>query len=106
MLNGVTNYIWTKFDGPDVLFGAGAENFLPGSGSHKDQDYIKLVSNKGYLASSNKSLLKASNSSKALDLFCTPKLQSGSTVMPTRKISTTLSTILQATSQLLWTFQG
>lgn len=75
MLNGVTNYTWTKFDGPDVLFGAGAENFLPGPGSYKGQDYIKLFSDKGYSVSfNNTSLLQASNSSKALGLFCRSNL--------------------------------
>lgn len=75
MLNGVTNYTWTKFDGPDVLFGAGAENFLPGSGSYKGQDYFKLFANKGYTVSlNNTSLATVSNTSKALGLFCTSNL--------------------------------
>ncbi len=75
MLNGVTNYTWTKFDGPDVLFGAGAENFLPGSGSYKGQDYFKLFANKGYSVSlNNTSLATASNTSKALGVFCTSNL--------------------------------
>ncbi len=75
MLNGVTNYTWTKFDGPDVLFGAGAENFLPGKDSYKSQDYFKLFQNKGYsLSLNNTSLAKASNTTKALGLFCTSNL--------------------------------
>jgi alkaline phosphatase len=57
------------------LFGAGAENFLPGSRSYKGQDYLKLFANKGYTVSlNNTSLATASNSSKALGLFCTSNL--------------------------------
>lgn len=75
MLNGVTNYTWTPFSGPDVVFGAGAENFLPGSGSYKGQDYFKLFQNKGYtLSLNNTSLATVSNSSKALGVFCTSNL--------------------------------
>jgi alkaline phosphatase len=75
MLNGITNYTWTKFDGPDVLFGAGAENFLPGSGSYKGLDYVKAFANKGYSVSMNNTALAAiSNSTKALGLFCTSNL--------------------------------
>lgn len=47
MLNGVTNYTWTKFDGPDVLFGAEAENFLPGSGSYKRAGLPQAVRQQG-----------------------------------------------------------
>jgi alkaline phosphatase len=75
MLNGVTNYTWTKFDGPDVLFGAGAEQFIPGSGSYKGQNYYDLFAKKGYSISLNKTALAtASNSSKALGVFCTSNL--------------------------------
>lgn len=75
MLNGVTNYTWTKFDGPDVLFGAGAENFLPGPGSYKGQDYFKLFAQKGYSVSyNNTALAAASNTSKALGVFSTSNL--------------------------------
>jgi alkaline phosphatase len=30
-LNGITNYTWTNWTGPDVLFGGGAENFFNSS---------------------------------------------------------------------------
>lgn len=74
-LNGVTNYTWTPFNGPDVVFGAGAENYIAGSGSYKSQNYVAKFQDKGYSVSLNKtSLATASNSSKALGLFCTSNL--------------------------------
>lgn len=74
-LNGVTNYTWTPFNGPDVVFGAGAENYLPGSGSYKGQDYVSKFRQKGYSVSmNNTSLATLSNSTKALGLFCTSNL--------------------------------
>lgn len=75
MLNGVTNYTWTPWSGPDVLFGGGAENFNKGSGSYKGEDYVAKFAEKGYSVSMNKTSLEtASNSSKALGLFCTSNL--------------------------------
>jgi alkaline phosphatase len=38
-LQGVTNYTWALFSGPDVFFGAGAEQFIPRSGSFKGKNY-------------------------------------------------------------------
>ncbi|PGG96657.1 hypothetical protein AJ79_09494 [Helicocarpus griseus UAMH5409] len=68
---GMTNYSWTEWDGPDVLFGGGAENFLP-SESHKGQDYYKLFADKGYSVSwNNTALAEAPNDAKALGVFCT-----------------------------------
>ncbi|PGH26850.1 hypothetical protein AJ80_01431 [Polytolypa hystricis UAMH7299] len=68
-LQGMTNYSWTEWDGPDVLFGGGAENFLS-SGSHKGQDYYKLFQEKGYSVSWNSSALsQAPNNTKALGVF-------------------------------------
>ncbi|TPX17270.1 uncharacterized protein E0L32_012260 [Thyridium curvatum] len=75
MLNGVTNYTWTKMNGPDVFFGGGAEQFLPGSGSYQGKDYYDAFAKKGYTVSLNKtSLLKADDSKKALGIFCTGNL--------------------------------
>jgi alkaline phosphatase len=106
MLNGVTNYTWTKFDGPYVLFGAGAENFLPGSGPYKGQDYIKLFSNKDYSVSfNNTSLLKSSNSSKTLGLFCTSNLPVWLDRNVYKANLKNSSTILLATNQLLLPYQ-
>jgi alkaline phosphatase len=75
MLNGVTNYTWTPWNGPDVLFGAGAENFLPGKGSYQGLDYVAAFAAKNYsLSFNNTALATVSNSSKALGLFCTSNL--------------------------------
>ncbi|RDW78317.1 putative pho-2 alkaline phosphatase [Coleophoma crateriformis] len=74
-LHGITNYTWTKFSGPDVFFGAGAEQFIPGSGSYQNKNYYTEFANAGYSVSLNKtSLLKASNTTKALGIFCTSNL--------------------------------
>ena len=74
-LNGLTNYSWTNHKGPDVFFGGGAEQFLPGSGSYLRKDYYAEFAKKGYSISLNKtSLAKASNSSRALGVFCTSNL--------------------------------
>lgn len=74
-LRGVNNYTWTKFDGPDVFFGAGAEQFIPGAGSFQGKDYYAEFANAGYTVSlNNTSLQKVSDSSKALGIFCTSNL--------------------------------
>jgi len=62
-------------NGPDAYFGGGAEQFLPGSGSYLGKDYYAEFAKKNYSISLNKtSLLKASNSSKALGIFCKSNL--------------------------------
>lgn len=67
---GLTNYTWTKWDGPDVLFGGGAENFYAGKGSYKGQDYYKLFADKGYsIIWNNTALQKAPNDKPALGIF-------------------------------------
>jgi alkaline phosphatase len=74
-LNGLTNYSWTQHGGPDAYFGGGAEQFINGSGSYLRKDYYAEFAKKGYTVSWNKtSLLKASNTSKALGIFCTSNL--------------------------------
>lgn len=74
-LRGVSNYTWTKYTGADVFFGAGAEQFIAGSGSFQGKDYYKEFSNAGYSISMNKtSMLAASNTTKALGIFCTSNL--------------------------------
>lgn len=70
-LNGMTNYSWTKQDGPDVFFGGGADQFVAGSGSYKGKDYYQEFAKKGYSISLNKtSLLELGNDDKALGIFC------------------------------------
>ena len=69
-LNGITNYTWTNWTGPDVLFGGGAENFLPGPTSYKGQDYYDLFAKKGYKLVLNNTALSATPSSeKTLGVF-------------------------------------
>jgi alkaline phosphatase len=71
-LNGVTNFTWTKFDGPDVFFGAGADNFITG---FKGKNYFDAFAEKGYSVSLNKTSLEtADNSTKALGVFSTSNL--------------------------------
>lgn len=68
--HGLTDYPWTEWTGPDVLFGGGAENFLAGEDSYKGQDYYKLFADKGYSISWNKTALEAApNDAKALGVF-------------------------------------
>lgn len=74
-LNGMSNYSWTNHGGPDAYFGGGAEQFLPGSDSYLGKDYYAEFANKNYSISLNKtSLEKASNSSRALGIFCKSNL--------------------------------
>lgn len=69
-LNGNTNYTWTNWTGPDVLFGGGAEQFVPGPASYLGQDYYAAFAKKGYQVVLNKtSLLATSNKSKTLGIF-------------------------------------
>ncbi|KAI4205089.1 MAG: hypothetical protein LQ350_000716 [Teloschistes chrysophthalmus] len=69
-LNGITNYTWTNWTGPDVLFGGGAEQFIPGKTSYKGQDYYQLFKNKGYNVVMNNTALSAtSNNEKTLGIF-------------------------------------
>ncbi|KAG7109719.1 Alkaline phosphatase H like protein [Verticillium longisporum] len=70
-LNGISNYSWPSHKGPDVYFGGGAEQFIPGSGSYKGKDYYAEFANQGYTVSQNKTALEAADSGeKALGIFC------------------------------------
>ena len=69
-LNGNTNYTWTNWTGPDVLFGGGAEQFYANRASFKSQDYYQLFARKGYKVVQNKtSLLATPSDSKTLGIF-------------------------------------
>lgn len=71
----MTNYSWTKQDGPDVLFGTGAQYFLPGPNSYEGKDYFEEFAKKGYSVSMNKTALDAIDTKeKALGVFCTGDL--------------------------------
>ncbi|KIX09312.1 uncharacterized protein Z518_00391 [Rhinocladiella mackenziei CBS 650.93] len=69
-LNGITNYTWTDWSGPDVLFGGGAEQFYPGEDSFQGKDYYEEFAKKNYtVVMNNTELQAASNSSKILGIF-------------------------------------
>lgn len=69
-LNGITNFTWTNWTGPDVLFGGGAEQFYPNSKSFQGKDYYAEFAKKNYSVVLNNTALKAaSNSSKTLGIF-------------------------------------
>jgi alkaline phosphatase len=72
-LNGIQNYTWTNWTGPDVLFGGGAENFYnstKGGKTFLNRDMYSEFAKKGYTVSQNATQLQAaSNSSKALGIF-------------------------------------
>lgn len=69
-LNGITNYTWTNWTGPDVLFGGGAEQFYPNKGSFKGKDYYAEFSQQGYNVVLNNTALQAtSDNEKTLGIF-------------------------------------
>lgn len=72
-LNGITNYTWTNWTGPDVLFGGGAENFYNSSRGGKtyfDKDYYEEFAKKGYnVVYDNTALAATSNEEKTLGVF-------------------------------------
>lgn len=69
-LNGITNYTWTNWTGPDVLFGGGAEQFYPGTGSYQGKDYYAEFAKKGYnVVLNNTALEKTANNTKTLGIF-------------------------------------
>lgn len=64
---GLKDYEWTNWDGPDVLLGAGAEDFLE---SEETRDYYKLFAEKGYnVAWNNTALNNAPTDEKLLGVF-------------------------------------
>lgn len=82
MLNGQTNLSWVDWKGPgellsftssghwtdrepsDVLFGGGAEQFKPGSGSPNRTNYYDAFSAKGYQVVNDNTALQAADASK------------------------------------------
>ena len=85
-LHGLVNYSWTgksarplyshatndfvEWDGADVLFGGGAEQFYPNEDSFEGQDYYKLFADQNYTVVLNNTALQASdNSSRHLGIF-------------------------------------
>jgi alkaline phosphatase len=72
-LNGITNYTWTEWDGPDVLFGGGAEQFYSpelGGKTYQNKTYYDEFANKGYQVLQNRTaLLAAPSDERALGIF-------------------------------------
>lgn len=69
-LNGIQNYSWVDWNGPDVLFGGGAEQFIPGDGSYGGKDYYEEFQNAGYNVVTNQtSLANTDPNSKTLGIF-------------------------------------
>lgn len=65
---GLTDYAWTNWNGPDVLLGGGAENFL--KSQEAPRDYYQLFAEKGYsVAWNNTALQNAANDEKLLGVF-------------------------------------
>ncbi|KAH8424303.1 alkaline phosphatase [Aspergillus melleus] len=70
---GLTDFDWEEWNGPDVLFGAGAEAFL--KSEEAARDYYDLFAEKGYSVSwNNTALHKAPNDTRALGVFATNNL--------------------------------
>lgn len=70
---GLTEYEWSKWGGPDVLLGAGAENFLKSQDASRD--YYQLFADNGYSVSWNNTALHAApNDTRALGVFQTSNL--------------------------------
>ncbi|KAI9672545.1 MAG: hypothetical protein M1817_003311 [Caeruleum heppii] len=69
-LNGITNYTWTNWTGPDVLFGGGAEQFLPSSRSFQGKDYYAEFARAGYsVVQNNTALSRTPTDRKTLGIF-------------------------------------
>ncbi|KAF2433356.1 alkaline phosphatase [Tothia fuscella] len=77
-LNGIQNYTWTNWTGPDVLFGGGAENFYNsslGGRTFLNRDYYQEFQKKGYGLAQNLTALKTlKNDTKALGIFSVSNL--------------------------------
>ncbi|KAL2889111.1 Alkaline phosphatase [Ceratocystis lukuohia] len=71
-LNGITNYTWNDYVGPEVFFGGGAEAFFDPTISYQGQNYYREFANKGYSISWNmSSLMDMDSNSRALGVFST-----------------------------------
>ena len=67
LYHGVSDYPWSNWTGPDVLFGGGSDDFLEGDNG---ENYYNLFAENGYTVSWNSTALSAvPNDSKALGVF-------------------------------------
>jgi alkaline phosphatase len=73
LLNGITNYSWTAWEGPDVLLGGGAESFFNkslGGVTYENKDYYREFEKQGYKVVLDADELKATSSDeKTLGIF-------------------------------------
>lgn len=69
--SGMNDLTWdTSCEGPDVFFGGGAEQFIPGPGSWNGTDFYNAFADKGYNVVNTKSaMVKTSNKKKTLGVF-------------------------------------
>jgi alkaline phosphatase len=84
-VHGITNYTWTNWTGPDVLFGGGAEQFYPGKDSYRGKDYYKEFATAGYnVVWNNTAMQKTSNDTKTLGIFSVLNMVGGLELYPSR----------------------
>ncbi|OJD35715.1 alkaline phosphatase [Diplodia corticola] len=78
MLNGNTNYTWSEWNSPDVIFGGGGEQFYNstrGGKTHQDKDYYVEFANAGYnIVLDKDELEETANDTKTLGIFSTSNL--------------------------------
>nr|POF11442.1 alkaline phosphatase h [Quercus suber] len=77
-IHGIVNYTWTEWEGPDVLFGGGAENFCSpenGGETYMDLDYYNVFREAGYKVVFNNTELQASaDDERTLGIFSTSNM--------------------------------
>ncbi|KAL2690716.1 alkaline-phosphatase-like protein [Phyllosticta citricarpa] len=77
-LNGITNYTWVNWTGPDVLFGGGGEQFYnssKGGETYEDKDYYEEFRKQDYqVVLNNEELTAAKNDKRTLGIFTTSNM--------------------------------
>lgn len=74
-LHGTPNYTWSDWEGVDVLFGGGAEQFIPSEDSFNGDDYYQLFADAGYTVVQNATAMNGTdNSQKHLGIFSTSNM--------------------------------
>ena len=74
-LQGITNYTWVNWTGPDVLFGGGAEQFFLNEENKANRDfYAEFAENDYNIVLNNTALQDADPSTKTLGIFSTDNM--------------------------------